>query len=276
MAVAVFDKLMLNPAYRVVADAIEQNILEGRLKVGDRLPAETQLAKQFGVHRSTVREGLRLLEQGGLVARVGRMTLEVTLPHFQELASRASRALAMHQVTFQELWEASMMTEPTTAEHAVDRITEPELAKLGRNIERMTRSAGDTVGFVKLDVEFHEIIAEATSNKVLSLIREPISLLFLPAGQLILPRLKTHERVLEAHRRILRALADRDKVLVRDWMTRHMADFRRGFLQTGLDPARPLDPLVIPPEATVAAAEPDPSPSRRGDQARAAGKRAAT
>ena len=92
MAEVLFGKLTLNPAYRVVADAIEQNILSGRMKVGDRLPSEIQLAKQFGVHRSTVREGLRLLEESGLVARVGRMTLEVTLPHFQQLATRASRA----------------------------------------------------------------------------------------------------------------------------------------------------------------------------------------
>ncbi len=91
----VFEKLDVLPAYRVVAEAIENNIVLGRLKVGDRLPSETELASQFGVHRSTVREGIRLLEESGLVARVGRTTLEVTLPHFQDLGTRASRALTM-------------------------------------------------------------------------------------------------------------------------------------------------------------------------------------
>jgi GntR family transcriptional regulator, transcriptional repressor for pyruvate dehydrogenase complex len=240
VAEVLFGKLTLNPAYRVVADAIEQNILSGRMKVGDRLPSEIQLAKQFGVHRSTVREGLRLLEESGLVARVGRMTLEVTLPHFQQLATRASRALSMHQVTFRELWEASMLTEPAIAEGAVQNITTPELKELADNIRRMEGSIKDTVQFVQCDIEFHDLIALASRNKVLALMREPISLLFLPAGKIILPRLKTHQRVLQAHKRIHEALVKRDAEAVKEWMTRHMADFRRGYLRTGLDPQKPL------------------------------------
>ncbi|MGN6464749.1 MAG: FadR/GntR family transcriptional regulator [Rhizobiaceae bacterium] len=245
MSDSIFDKLTINPAYRVVADAIEQNIVEGRLKVGDRLPAETEIAKQFGVHRSTVREGLRLLEESGLVSRVGRMTLEVRLPHFRELATRASRALSMHQVTFQELWDASMITEPAIAERAAEHISGDELDALKANIAAMEACGEQTEQFVKLDIEFHDIIAKASRNKVFRLMREPISLLFLPAGQTILPTIKTYERVIEAHRRIHQALAARDKAVAQEWMTRHMADFRRGYLRTGANPDRPLRPPHI-------------------------------
>jgi len=242
MSDSIFDKLTINPAYRVVADAIEQNIVEGRLKVGDRLPAETEIAKQFGVHRSTVREGLRLLEESGLVSRVGRMTLEVRLPHFRELATRASRALSMHQVTFQELWDASMITEPAIAERAAEHISQDELDALKANIAAMEACGEATEQFVKLDIEFHDIIAKASRNKVFRLMREPISLLFLPAGQTILPTIKTYERVIEAHRKIHQALAAKDKMVAHEWMTRHMADFRRGYLRAGANPEKPLRP----------------------------------
>ncbi len=255
MTTSLFGKLNLHPAYRTVALAIEQKILAGELKVGDRLPSETELSRQFGVHRSTVREGLRLLEQGGMVTRVGRMTLEITLPHFQQLASRASRALAMHRVTFRELWEASMLTEPAIATAAVATITADQIDELARNLREMESAYDDTIRFVQLDIEFHDIIAKATRNKVLAMMREPISLLFLPAGQIMLPRLKTHERVVHAHRNILDALVRRDRASVEDWMTRHMADFRRGYLRTGFDPEQPLQPLVASEaEATVQSA----------------------
>ncbi len=243
-----FDKLTVNPAYRVVAEAIERNILTGRLKPGDRLPSEIELSKQFGVHRSTVREGIRLLEQSGLVSRFGRTALEVTLPHFQDLATRASRALSMHDVSFRELWDASMLTEPAAAEMAADHITPEEIAALRANLDAMASSAPETDEFVRLDTEFHDLIARAARNKVLTMMREPVSMLFLPAGRLILPRLKTHHRVVTAHEEILKALSARDKPRVREWMHRHMADFRRAYERTGLD----LDgPMEMPDGATL-------------------------
>lgn len=241
----VFEKLTINPAYRAVAEAIEADILQGKLRIGDRLPSELALAKQFGVHRSTIREGLRLLEQSGLVARVGRTTLEVLLPHFKDLATRASRALAMHQVTFQELWDVSMLTEPNATAMAALHIGPEEIEKLDQNITGMLDAVDDTDRFVRLDIEFHNVIADASRNRVLALVREPISYLFLPAGQLILPRLKTHERVIRAHREIRDALARGDQEVGQQWMTRHMADFRRAYLRTGLDPEQPLQPLAF-------------------------------
>lgn len=238
----------MNPAYRVVAEAIERNILTGKLKAGDRLPSEIELAKQFGVHRSTVREGIRLLEQSGLVSRFGRTTLEVTLPRFQDLATRASRALSMHEVSFHDLWEASMLTEPAAAEMAVDRIEEEEIDALRTNVEAMAAAAPDTDEFVRLDTEFHDLLAIASRNKVLIMMREPVSLLFMPAGRIILPRLKTYDRVIRAHEEILRGIVDRDSTRVRQWMDRHMSDFRRAYDRTGLDMDAPLD---LPEETTL-------------------------
>ena len=88
-----FPRIERAPAYRLVYDAIEKQIFAGTLRVGDPLPAETLLAEQFGVNRSTVREGIRLLEQSGLVEREGAKRPRIAIPHYLELASSASRAL---------------------------------------------------------------------------------------------------------------------------------------------------------------------------------------
>ena len=64
-----FAPLLIEPAYRKVAAAIGARVLSRALRDGERLPSETELARQFGVNRSTVREALRELESRGLVQR---------------------------------------------------------------------------------------------------------------------------------------------------------------------------------------------------------------
>jgi GntR family transcriptional repressor for pyruvate dehydrogenase complex len=233
-ASAVFRKLDTAPAYRQVADAVEQMIVSGRLSPGDWLPIEADLATQFGVNRSTVREGLRALEHGGLVKRDGKR-LRVAIPHYMDLASRASRALVMYQVTFRELWEASVALETNTAVLAVERIDDQDLAALETNVNEMRARLSDIDSVISLDIEFHDLLAEAADNRALGLAREPVSLLFYPACRKILSRMHTQKRILDAHRRILALLRKRDVDGVRTWMTRHMVDFRRGWSAAGLD-----------------------------------------
>jgi DNA-binding FadR family transcriptional regulator len=237
------------PAYRLVYDAIEREIFAGRLRVGDKLPAETQLAEQFGVNRSTVREGIRLLEQSGLVEREGAKHPRIAMPHYLELASSASRALVLASVNFRELWEASSLVEPMMAEIAARNITRPDLGRLQANLKEMedlirlieADEIFNVDDFVALDREFHEILAQGSGNRVLILSHEPITKLFIPAGRIILPRLKTWRRVLDAHRFIFEALCDRNVDQARIWMRRHMNDFRKGYEMTGLDMDMSLD-----------------------------------
>ena len=238
-----FKKIETAPVYRLVFDAIEQQIVLGQLRKGDLLPTETELAEQFGVNRSTVREGIRSLEQSGFVERNASKRLQVTIPHFVDLASRASRALKLHAVTFRELWEASTAIEPVTVRYAVERITPGQIAELRRNLAAMEKAIARVDRVVELDIEFHDILAQAACNRALVLAREPISLLFMPAGRAILPKLRTQGRIVSAHRAILEAVERRDAMEAETWMRRHMEDFRRGFERTGLDIDLPLDQI---------------------------------
>jgi DNA-binding FadR family transcriptional regulator len=239
LAPARFDRLHPVPAYRLVAKAIQDQIETSRLRPGALLPTETALAEQFGVNRSTIREGIRLLEQSGLLDRDGKRLI-VILPHYMDLASRASRALVMHQVTFRELWEASMASEPLIAALAAERVTADTLAEMARNVAEAAIATERLDDFIALDIAFHDLIAKAAGNRVLMLAREPIGLLFKPAGETILPRLGTHRRVVDAHRAILDAISRGDRTEAQRWMDRHMADFRRGYEAAGADLDSPL------------------------------------
>lgn len=234
-----FRRLDVPPAYKVVYEAIEKEIVSGRLKEGDQLPTETELAEQFGVNRSTVREGIRLLEQSGLVRREAGRRLHVSLPHYAELAPRFSRAMIMQRVTFRELWEVSMALEPMAAEGAAQRIDDAQIARIEENIAGTRRALARNESIIQWDLEFHLLIAEAAANKALLLSREPTSILFYPT----LRRLFTHasnkgvaeRRLLQAHEYILDALKARDADTAREWMRKHIIDFKRGYDLCGID-----------------------------------------
>lgn len=238
-----FKKLVIAPAYRQVSESVQQLITSGRLRPGDWLPTETDLAAQLGVNRSTLREGLRALEHEGLVRRDGKR-LKVAIPHYSDLASRASRALVMHQVTFHELWEAALAIESVTVGFAAERISDEDLRTLEANVSEMATRIHDIDAVISLDIEFHDLLAEAAQNRALSLAREPISLLFYPAGKIILTRLKTQKRVLDAHKQIVALLRKRDIPKVRMWMERHIADLKRGYQRTGVSMDQPLDSAI--------------------------------
>jgi len=119
-----FKRIDVSPAYQRVADAIEREILNGRIKPGDPIGTEFELVRQFGVNRSTVREGIRVLEESGLIRRDSSRRLQASLPRYSKLATRLSRALVLREVTFRELYEASMMLEGASIEGAVERASE--------------------------------------------------------------------------------------------------------------------------------------------------------
>jgi DNA-binding FadR family transcriptional regulator len=250
-AAPIFQTLRREPAYKAVSGVMEQHILSGRLKTGTTLPTELDLAAQFGVNRSTVREAIRQLEQEGLVERRGGKKMYISLPGLFDLAPRAARSLIMHQVTFQELWEVASVVEPAAAGLAALRIDEADFAQLEANVAacRATLDNADTSLSVQqhsaLDVEFHALIARATRNRSLMLAREPFSLLYRPALTLLQKALpQSALRNVQAHEEVLAALHDRDSERASLWMRKHLIDFRAGFVKAGLPMDAPVDALT--------------------------------
>ncbi|MDE2450184.1 MAG: FadR family transcriptional regulator [Gammaproteobacteria bacterium] len=226
-----FDQILLVPGYRKVAAAITGRILSRELREGERLPSETELARQFGVNRSTVREALRELESGGLLERrPGSKLMTVSRPQHRAVAKDVSRALALHDVTFFEVWEALTQFEPPMAEIAARNRTQDDLDGIAAACQRFAQENAETEKAVHQAAEFFRCVGRATHNQVLGLAQEPLLDLLEPSLRVVIDKVpQARSRIAAAQRRILEAIGKRDAEAARGWMVRHIRDFRKGY-----------------------------------------------
>ena len=243
-----FQPLRHATAYQSVFSRIEQRILSGELALGDALPPEQTLAGQFEVNRSTVREAIRLLEQEGMLERRQGRRLFVSSPGIFQLAPRATRALILHRVTFNELWQVALVLDPLAARLAAPLATTEDVeeleANLAENAALLKPADGAPIDFKRvaaIDVAFHAAVARICANQALILAREPMSLLYSPSTEQVQKALpQAGKRNLDAHRRVLAALRIKDPAQAEEWMRKNVIDFRRGFELSGIAMDEPL------------------------------------
>jgi GntR family transcriptional regulator, transcriptional repressor for pyruvate dehydrogenase complex len=223
-------------AYQQVCAQIEARILERALRPGDLLPTETDLARQFSVNRSTVREALRTLESRGLVCRrPGKKRLSVAQPDTDSVAIGVSHALVMHEVSFLEVWEAMMLLEPEVAALAARRRSAAQLHELRRSRAVLEQADVPAPQAVAAIAAFFRTLGRACGNRALELAVEPLTRLLEPSLSRMIDRVpQARRRIADAQDALLAALARRDAGAARQWMVRHVRDFRRGYELAGI------------------------------------------
>jgi GntR family transcriptional repressor for pyruvate dehydrogenase complex len=237
-----FEPLDHAPAYARLAEALRGRILARDLQPGSALPTETELARQFAVNRSTVREALRNLQSAGLLERRGGgKKLFVSRPTVTAVGDGLSEALSLHDARFADVWEALLAIEPAIAAAAARR-RQPaqleELAAISRGFaasDLPARQAVDHVG------RFFRVMGRASGNPVFVMANEPLVQLVEPGLAIIIDRLpQARRRIATAQAALVEAIRRRASGAAATWMRRHVEDFRRGFEAAGL----PLETVV--------------------------------
>jgi GntR family transcriptional repressor for pyruvate dehydrogenase complex len=205
-----------------VRDLIER----GRLRPGDRLPAERELATQIGASRPTVRAGLQALAALGVVqTRHGSGTYIPAGP--PALGSDALSFLAaLHGFTREEMYEARRILEVGASALAAERATAEQLATLAEEVANLFASLHQPHAFLVHDINFHKAVGAASGNPIVASLTEMVSALCY--GQ----RRETAERAsennlrdaAEAHRRIYQAIRVRDVDGARRAMNQHLSE----------------------------------------------------
>jgi GntR family transcriptional repressor for pyruvate dehydrogenase complex len=237
-----FEEIRAEPAYRKVAAALMERILDRTLQDGDRLPSETELARQFGVNRSTVREAVRELQGNGLLGRRrGSKLLVVTRPEADHVAEGVGRALVLHDVTYQDVWEALMILEPPIAESAARRRTDADLQMICAAASNFAANNTDAASAALHAADFFRAVGAATRNRILMMGHEPLLQLLEPSLRAMMDKVpQSRARIVTAEKRIADAIQARDAEAARTWMTRHVRDYSKGYEIAGIDLKRRL------------------------------------
>jgi GntR family transcriptional repressor for pyruvate dehydrogenase complex len=166
-------------AYRQVAEQLRDQIVTGALASGTRLPSEAELAKLFGVSRSTVREALRLLASQHLIDTTRGVAggSFVSSPDAVTVAENLGGTLGLlvnaQDMTVAHLLEARLLLEPPAARLAAERATPQALADLRRTVEN-TSHLEASQGFV-VHWDFHTTLVSVTANPLLRMMCQPIN-----------------------------------------------------------------------------------------------------
>lgn len=216
-------------AFEVALTHIEGLILEGQISVGDKLPAERDLASQLNISRPAVREAIRTLEAQGVIAsRVGsgaRSGTHVINERSQALARLLRLQVALAQFPLNEVMTTRIVLERSSCQLAAQQADDQGLATLADITDAMD-DQHDHEHFNQLDTEFHVTIARLGGNRLMgdlaSAIRESLRLPILAAERQMAewPRLREHFQT--GHRAIQQALCERDGDLAADAMEEHI------------------------------------------------------
>jgi len=153
----------------LLASWLREQILAGDFEEGEVLPTERALGVQTGLGRSSIREGLRILENqgfvsirpgrnGGPVARLPeRASVETSLDHF-------IRAQRLRLVSLLEVREA---VEPSAARLAAHHREDADLVKLQRAQGELENAFADIPRFLRANVDWHLAVVEASHNELL-------------------------------------------------------------------------------------------------------------
>jgi DNA-binding FadR family transcriptional regulator len=164
--------LRRSPLAELATRQLHQQLTSGQWRVGDRLPAETELADRLGVGRSTVREAVRALVHAGMLeTRQGSGTFVLSLSPGTGWEPRLRRAAVL------EVYEVREALEVQAARLAAQRRTDADIAALRDSLATRDQSlavlgqAGEAVGnerFVQADLAFHRTVVAAAHNQLLA------------------------------------------------------------------------------------------------------------
>ena len=208
---------------------ISDALIAGKLKPGDRLPPERELAKQFGVSRTVIRDAVKTLAGRGILHVKHGAGIFVATSQENAIGrlGALSDILPLQGVGLRDLFEMRKVLEAEGAGWAAGRRNDYHLERLKGILEDAHRNSENLEVLSERDAQFHVAIAEASQNLVL--VRVMLTLLDLLAASrretLSIPG--RARRSLEDHERILRGIHDQDLDEARHAMLDHLNSVER-------------------------------------------------
>ncbi|HVN32857.1 MAG TPA: FadR/GntR family transcriptional regulator [Thermoanaerobaculaceae bacterium] len=207
-----------------VVEHFRRLIEDGRLRAGERLPTERELATLLGVSRQSVRAGLQALGALGLIeARRGAGTFLTNGPPVLESEGLRLQAV-LHGVARAEMFEARRLLEVGVARLAAERASPEQVVAICHEVMEMFASASEPQRFLVHDVRFHRAVARASGNPVLAALVDMVSALFYEKRKATVEHHPNLGVTADFHRRIYEAVRDHNADRAAEEMDKHLAE----------------------------------------------------
>jgi GntR family transcriptional repressor for pyruvate dehydrogenase complex len=163
-------KIAPTRAYQAVVSQLEDAILSGNLKSGERLPSERELIDVFATSRRTLREAFRVLEQKGLIEiKLGSKGGTFVANHVGEkLVETLSLFIRSESISGKDLAEFRAVTEGEVAELVARRVNQEGLDLVKKSVLDLEEISGnkriDKLLFVEKEMALHQLLADICGN----------------------------------------------------------------------------------------------------------------
>src|SRR3978361_1369671 len=153
---------------QIIAD-VRDPLFAKKLKPGDLIGTENEIAARYGVSRIVARDALRTLQAMGIAEiRMGKGGgARVARGNPRLFAEALAVQLDLAGVDASEIMDAQRAIECLAAELPAENATADDIARLRQSVADADASIGDVARFTELGAEFHLAVAEASHNRVL-------------------------------------------------------------------------------------------------------------
>jgi len=228
-----FEPIAPSRAFEEIAAQIRELVATGRLKPGDRLPAERDLSAKFKVSRNTLREALRALELSGMIElRKGASGGAFVVPGNSGVVVNGLRDLYhLGAIKPDHLTEARVWLSTIVVRVACERATEEDLKALEENVALAAKAtkAGDFDQRAELHRQFHNLLAATTRNPIIEITMEAVMEVMREFIKTIGP--SDNDYTLPSRRRLLKHLRARDADAAVAEMSKFLDRLQANYLQ---------------------------------------------
>jgi GntR family transcriptional repressor for pyruvate dehydrogenase complex len=200
--------------------------MAGELRPGDKLPPERELAEQFGVSRTAVREAVKALHEKGLIeVQPGKGTFISNITASTSEVMRDSLELIVNVGLVNglvDLVQVRTLLEPGIAALAAEMATAEDIQAMQQAVDTMDTALDNADVYVEADLEFHRALAKASQNSLITILLDSIVDLLREQRKRIFLVEGGPERGQNHHKRILEAVATHNPVAAREAMAVHL------------------------------------------------------
>ncbi len=160
--------------YEYVFNYFSEQILSGELKMNDKIPPEREIAEKLGVSRNSVREVMHMLEISGLIECLQGSGNYIRCDTNEYMMRTANMVMALLDIDYTEIFYLRKGYESVALERAMEEALPEELEQMHKILLKMDETVGIKES-ADLDTQFHNILLQASHNRLLNLYASMLS-----------------------------------------------------------------------------------------------------